>query len=146
MTNLFPDLINTQLQAGGEAQSNASRFDGFLAASKPLSRFGACSYRKTGLKPGVNESVSGKLLLLIFLLTLCFSRAALAAQAEDAEYEAVAEEYIKTYLAAHPLEGAALGLHEYTAKSVITAGSPSTPNFPACDASMIDWPNSIRPN
>jgi len=117
MTNPFPDPINTQLQPGAEAQSNASRFDGFLAASKPLSRFGACSYRNTGLKPGVNESASGKLFLLIFLLTLCFSSAAaLAAQAEDAEYEAVAEEYIKTYLAAHPLEGTALGLHEYDGK------------------------------
>jgi uncharacterized protein (DUF885 family) len=94
MTNPFPDLINTRLQPGAEAQSN----------------------RNTGLRPGVNESVSGKLLLLIFLLTLCFSSAALAAQAEDAEYEAVAEEYIKTYLAAHPLEGTALGLHEYDGK------------------------------
>ena len=116
MTNLFPDLINTRVQPGAEAQSNASRFNGFLAASKRLKRFGACSYRNTGLKPGVNESVSGKLLLLIFLLTLRFSSAALAAQAEDAEYEAVAEEYIKTYLAAHPLEGTALGLHEYDGK------------------------------
>jgi hypothetical protein len=116
MTNPFPDLINTQLQPGAEAQSNASRFDGFLTASKPLSRFGACSYRNTGLKPGVNESVSGKLLLFIFLLTLCFSSATLGAQAEDAEYEAVAEEYVKTYLAAHPLEGTALGLHEYDGK------------------------------
>src|SRR5437867_11171478 len=116
MTNPFPDLINTRLQPGAEAQSNASRFNGFLAASKPLKRFGACSYRNTGLKPGVNESAPGKLLLLIFLLTLCFSRAALAAQEEDAEYEAVAEEYIKTYLAAHPLEGTALGIHEYDGK------------------------------
>ncbi len=94
MTHLFPDLNNTRVQPGAEAQSN----------------------RSTGLKPGVNESVSGKLLLLIFLLMLCFSKAALAAQAEDAEYEAVAEEYIKTYLAAHPLEGTALGLHEYDGK------------------------------
>jgi uncharacterized protein (DUF885 family) len=39
-----------------------------------------------------------------------------AAQSEDSEYEAVAEEYIKTYLAAHPLEGTALGLHEYDGK------------------------------
>ncbi|HEX4653944.1 MAG TPA: DUF885 domain-containing protein [Candidatus Udaeobacter sp.] len=39
-----------------------------------------------------------------------------AAQTEDAEYEPVAEEYIKTYLAAHPLEGTALGLHEYDGK------------------------------
>src|SRR5437867_7160274 len=88
MTNPFPDLTNTQVQPGAEAQSNASRFNGFLAASKRLKRFGACSYRNTRLKPGVNESASGKLLLLIFLLTLCFSSAALAAQAEDAEYEA----------------------------------------------------------
>src|SRR5438874_2697842 len=116
MTNPFPDLTNTQVQPGAEAQSNASRFNGFLAASKRLKRFGACSYRNTRLKPGVNESASGKLLLLIFLLTLCFSSAALAAQAEDAEYEAVAEEYIKTYLAAHPLQGTALGLHEYDGK------------------------------
>src|SRR6266567_2354506 len=116
MTNPFPDLTNTWFQRSAEAQSNASRFNGFLAASKPLKRFGACSYRNTGLKPGVNESASGKLLLFIFLLTLCFSSAALAAQAEDTEYEAVAEEYIKTYLAAHPLEGTALGLHEYDGK------------------------------
>src|SRR5437773_8202113 len=116
MTNPSPDLTNTWFQRSAEAQSNASRFNGFLAASKPLKRFGACSYRNTGLKPGVNESASGKLLLFIFLLTLCFSSAALAAQAEDAEYEAVAEEYIKTYLAAHPLEGTALGLHEYDGK------------------------------
>src|SRR5438874_12371124 len=39
-----------------------------------------------------------------------------AAQSADFEYEAVAEEYIKTYLAAHPLEGTALGLHEYDGK------------------------------
>src|SRR5213596_209783 len=116
MTNPFPDLTNTWFQRSAEAQSNASRFNGFLAASKPLKRFGACSCRNTRLKPGVNESASGKLFLLIFLLTLCFSSAALAAQAEDAEYEAVAEEYINTYLAAHPLQGTALGLHEYDGK------------------------------
>jgi uncharacterized protein (DUF885 family) len=116
MTNPFLDLINTRLEPGAEAQPSAGRFNGFLAASEPFKRFGACWHRNTGLKPGVNESASGKLLLFIFLLTLCFSSAALAAQAEDTEYEAVAEEYIKTYLAAHPLEGTALGLHEYDGK------------------------------
>jgi uncharacterized protein (DUF885 family) len=116
MTNPFPDLINTRLQPGVEGESSASRFNGFPSVPKPLERFGAGSCCNTGLKPGGNESASGKLLLLIFLLTLCFSKAALAAQAEDAEYEAVAEEYIKTYLAAHPLEGTALGLHEYDGK------------------------------
>jgi uncharacterized protein (DUF885 family) len=55
-------------------------------------------------------------LLLLLLLTLSLSSAAIAAQTDDAEYEAVAEEYIKTYLAAHPLEGTALGLHEYDGK------------------------------
>ena len=39
-----------------------------------------------------------------------------ATQTADAEYEAVAEEYIKGYLAAHPLEGTALGLHDYDGK------------------------------
>ncbi|MFZ0917586.1 MAG: hypothetical protein WAN04_11880, partial [Candidatus Udaeobacter sp.] len=116
MTNPFPDPISTRLQRDAEAQSNASRSKGFPVAYKPLKRFGASSYRNSGLKRGVNEGASGKLLLLIFLVTLCFSSAALAAQAEDAEYDAVAEEYIKTYLAAHPLEGTALGLHEYDGK------------------------------
>src|SRR4029453_2302389 len=39
-----------------------------------------------------------------------------AAPTQDAEYEAVAEEYVKTYLSAHPLQGTALGLHEYDGK------------------------------
>ena len=35
----------------------------------------------------------------------------------DAEYETVAEEYVKTYLAAFsPARGTALGLHEYNGK------------------------------
>src|SRR5213593_493504 len=116
MTNPFPDLTNTRLQPGAEARSNASRFNGFLAASKRLKRFGACSYRNTRLKPGVNESASGKLLLLVILLALSLVSAACAAQTQDAEYEAVAEEYVKTYLAAHPLQGTALGFHEYDGK------------------------------
>ncbi len=52
----------------------------------------------------------------LILLTLALRAAVFAAQTEDAEYEAVAEEYIKTYLAAHPLQGTALGLHEYDGK------------------------------
>src|SRR5713101_3171382 len=39
-----------------------------------------------------------------------------AAETEDGEYDAVAEEYIKGYLGAHPLEGTSLGLHEYDGK------------------------------
>jgi uncharacterized protein (DUF885 family) len=41
---------------------------------------------------------------------------AFAAQTQDAEYEAVAEEYIKGYLTAHPLQATALGVHEYDGK------------------------------
>jgi uncharacterized protein (DUF885 family) len=52
---------------------------------------------------------------LILALCVCPGQG-FAAQAGDAEYDAVAEEYIKTYLAAHPLQGTALGLHEYDGK------------------------------
>jgi uncharacterized protein (DUF885 family) len=40
----------------------------------------------------------------------------LAVQTPDAEYEAVAEEYIKSYLAARPVLGTSLGFHEYDGK------------------------------
>ena len=49
-------------------------------------------------------------------MVLSIASAAFAAQTQDAEYEAVAEEYVKTYLAAHPLRGTALGFHEYDGK------------------------------
>src|SRR5205085_11531866 len=54
----------------------------------------------------------------IFLsVTLCLPWASsFAAQPADAEYEAVAEEYIKGYFAARPLQGTALGFHEYDGK------------------------------
>jgi uncharacterized protein (DUF885 family) len=52
---------------------------------------------------------------VVFLSVLCLFRG-FAAETEDGEYEAVAEEYIKGYLSAHPLEGTALGLHEYDGK------------------------------
>ena len=116
MSNQFSTLINTRLQPSGEANSSTNRFNGFLDRSKPLKRFATSSCRNTGLKPCVNESASGKLLLFLLLLTLFLRATAFPAQEEDAEYEAVAEEYIKTYLAAHPLEGTALGFHEYDGK------------------------------
>jgi uncharacterized protein (DUF885 family) len=52
---------------------------------------------------------------VVFLSALCLFRG-FAAETEDGEYEAVAEEYIKGYLSAHPLEGTGLGLHEYDGK------------------------------
>jgi uncharacterized protein (DUF885 family) len=62
------------------------------------------------------ELAAKSLWFALLLLTLSLRAAGFAAQAEDAEYEGVAEEYIKTYLAAHPLQGTALGLHEYDGK------------------------------
>jgi uncharacterized protein (DUF885 family) len=53
---------------------------------------------------------------LLLSLMLSFAGAVFAAPTKDAEYEAVAEEYVKTYLAAHPLHGTALGFHEYDGK------------------------------
>jgi uncharacterized protein (DUF885 family) len=76
------------------------------------------SVGSTGPKPGINESALLKTFLFVLvLLTLSLHAAStLAAQTDDAEYEAVAEEYIKTYLTAHPLQGTAFGLHEYDGK------------------------------
>ncbi len=50
------------------------------------------------------------------LLVICLCTGAFGGQTQDAEYETVAEEYVKTYLTAHPLQGTALGLHEYDGK------------------------------
>jgi uncharacterized protein (DUF885 family) len=50
------------------------------------------------------------------ILVALFPASALFAAPKDAEYDAVAEEYVKTYLAAHPLRGTALGFHEYDGK------------------------------
>src|SRR5258708_37853112 len=52
-------------------------------------------------------------LIIAFCLPTALS---LAVQTPDAEYEAVAEEYIKSYLAARPLLGTSLGFHEYDGK------------------------------
>jgi uncharacterized protein (DUF885 family) len=56
-------------------------------------------------------------LRFLFVIALFLPAAnSFAAQTADADYEAVAEEYIKGYLAARPLQGTALGLHEYDGK------------------------------
>jgi uncharacterized protein (DUF885 family) len=118
MSNHFAHLINTRLQPGVESQPAMSRLNGFPSTPKPLKRFPSTSVGCTGLKPSVNESALRKALSLVLVLLTVFLHAAsnFAAQTDDTEYEAVAEEYIKTYLAAHPLEGTALGLHEYDGK------------------------------
>ena len=58
-----------------------------------------------------------RIFLPLFVIALFLPGASsFAAQTADADYEAVAEEYIKGYLAARPLQGTALGLHEYDGK------------------------------
>src|SRR6266487_2300002 len=118
MNNHFAELINTRLKQGVETRLDISRFNGSPSAAKPLKRFSSTSVGCTGLKPGVNESSLRKTFsfLLVLLTVLLPVASNFAAQTDDTEYEAVAEEYIKTYLAAHPLEGTALGLHEYDGK------------------------------
>ena len=106
MRDSICNLINTRLQLGVQQRpASASPFNGFPADSEP------------SLKAGVNESATWKpFRLAIILLALSLASAVFPAQTQDAEYEGVAEEYVKTYLAAHPLQGTALGFHEYDGK------------------------------
>src|SRR5260370_1896011 len=57
-----------------------------------------------------------KLSILLMRATCFATTLVFAAEIPDAEYEAVAEEYIRGYFAARPLQGTALGLHEYDGK------------------------------
>ena len=118
MRDSICNLINTRLQLGVQQRpTSASPFNGFPADNKPLKRLHSPSCGSPGLKPGVNESAAWKpFRLAIILLALSLASAVFAAPTQDAEYEAVAEEYVKTYLAAHPLQGTALGFHEYDGK------------------------------
>src|SRR6266540_7142743 len=68
------------------------------------------------MKPVLSLKAFAFILFLVALGPFPERIRSFAAEAEDGEYEAVAEEYIKGYLGAHPLEGTALGLHEYDGK------------------------------
>jgi uncharacterized protein (DUF885 family) len=68
------------------------------------------------MKPVSRVKAISFILLLAALYLFAQGNRGFAAETEDGEYEAVAEEYIKGYLGAHPLEGTALGLHEYDGK------------------------------
>jgi uncharacterized protein (DUF885 family) len=111
-------VINTRLEPGVKRHPSISRFNGFPRTHhNPSKRFHSRSCGSTGLKPGVNESAARKpLLLLLILPALSLASTVFATPTQDAEYDGVAEEYVKTYLAAHPLQGTALGLHEYDGK------------------------------
>src|SRR3954462_5859208 len=103
MRDEISDFMNTRLEPGVQQRS--------ARTNRPTS----CD--STGLKPGINENGPSKSLRrLMILLLVSLAPAVLAAPPQHAEYEAVAEEYVKTYLAAHPLQGTALGFHEYDGK------------------------------
>ena len=74
--------------------------------------------RCRNVAPRMKPNFATKVALLVLSLGALYltSGSSFTAQTPDAEYEAVAEEYIKSYLAARPLQGTALGLHEYDGK------------------------------
>ena len=117
MIDDLADVINTRFQPDDRRHPNARRFNGFFGDFKPLKRFRLRCFGSIGLKPGVNQKAARKSFrLFVILVALLLASTIFAAQTQDAEYDAVAEEYVKTYLAAHPLQGTALGLHEYDGK------------------------------
>ena len=111
------NLINARLPPVVQRrEEHPGRFSGVFA-TKPLKRSCSFCYHSSTPKPGVNENAARKTLsFAVLLLTLSLAGTVIAAQTQDAEYEAVAEEYVKTYLAAHPLQGTILGFHEYDGK------------------------------
>jgi uncharacterized protein (DUF885 family) len=68
------------------------------------------------MKPALRVKAFSFILFLTALSLFSKNPPTYGAETEDGEYEAVAEEYIKGYLGAHPLEGTALGFHEYDGK------------------------------
>ncbi|HEX3421422.1 MAG TPA: DUF885 domain-containing protein [Candidatus Udaeobacter sp.] len=97
--------------------ASISPFYGFPADHKPLKWFRLSSSDSAELKPDVIKKLAWKFFTFaMILLAFLVANAVSAAQPQDAEYDAVAEEYVKTYLAAHPLQGTALGFHEYDGK------------------------------
>jgi uncharacterized protein (DUF885 family) len=111
------NLINAWLPPAAQRREARASCSSGVVATKPVKQFRAPSYRSSTPKPGVNENGARKTLwFAVLLLTLSLAGTAFTAQTQDTEYEAVAEEYVKTYLAAHPLQGTALGLHEYDGK------------------------------
>jgi uncharacterized protein (DUF885 family) len=113
MRSPVSNLVNARIQPGEQPRrASTTRLNG-LANHKRLRRFRLVSDDSTGL----GKTTAWKFLRLsVLLVTLSVFNAVFAAQTQDAEYEAVAEEYVKTYLAAHPLQGTSLGLHEYDGK------------------------------
>jgi uncharacterized protein (DUF885 family) len=122
MGNRFAALINARLVSGEHRLLACSSRQLAANASVRLCMLAlpdASGQRPkaTGRRPVLPRNSRALSSFLCVLALLCpFGVSLSAAETEDAEYEAVAEEYIKGYLGAHPLEGTALGLHEYDGK------------------------------
>jgi uncharacterized protein (DUF885 family) len=107
MRNPICNLVNDPPQPGAAVATGDDR-RGVLHPMPLAAGVTDPRYNSATLRQGV--------LRFLLLLTLCLPNAVFAAQPQDVEYDAVAEEYVKTYLASHPLQGTALGFHEYDGK------------------------------
>jgi len=117
MSHRLVNPVITSIQPATQPRPSLSGCNAYPSERKILKPFNSGSLGGIGLRLRTDQSALRKVLALISLL-LAFSLPAgvLGGQSQDAEYETVAEEYVKTYLAAHPLQGTALGLHEYDGK------------------------------
>ncbi len=117
MSHRLVNPVITSIQPATQRRPSLSGCNAYPSERKILKPFNSGSLGGIGLRLRTDQSARQKVLALISLL-LAFSLPAgvLGGQSQDAEYETVAEEYVKTYLAAHPLQGTALGLHEYDGK------------------------------
>ena len=59
------------------------------------------------------RSLMNRLCLTVFALMLSLAASAFAESAQDAEFDKVADEYIKGWLAAHPINATQLGIHDF---------------------------------
>jgi uncharacterized protein (DUF885 family) len=117
MDDDFSDVIKTRVQRRDTPSQSASRFNGFPPEHKAWKPFDSLWFSSTGLKRRVNNTAMLAFIsLLLILVAFSMTAAVFAGQPQDAEFDAVAEEYVKTYLAAHPVQGTALGFHEYDGK------------------------------
>src|SRR3712207_4298277 len=72
-----------------------------------------------------------RLRLAVFALALSASSAIADPGPQDADFDKVADEYIRGWLAAHPITATQLGIHDFDGRiSDFTAPSPPSPSPP----------------
>src|SRR4051794_15562870 len=81
----------------------------FLATAKPSTRVAVSITQRPRMMKRLRK-------VALSLIAFLFAGPIGAVQSPDEEYQSVAEEYIKGYMAARPLLGTSLGLHEYDGK------------------------------